>query len=129
MRIAHHLRLGTVVAVLAATAWLGLTEGWVAIRSGVTTGQHVATGTQLAYGLLGLLALAGVLMRRRWAWVPLVLWALMVTATAALAPVVWGQSGWQAALAAGAAAAAVASLVIWGGRRHVSSPRPARTGR
>jgi MYXO-CTERM domain-containing protein len=120
MRIGHHLRLGAIVVVLGATAWLGLAEGWVLTRTGVTTGQHVATGTQLAYGVFALLALAGVLARRRWAFIPLALWGLALTATAALAPVVWGKSGWQAALAGGAGAAVVAALVLWGGRRHIA---------
>ncbi len=119
MRIGSHLRLGAIVVVLGATGWLGLTDGWNLTRTAVTMGQRVATGTQLAYGFFGLLALAGVLMRRRWALVPLTLWGLSVTATAALAPVVWGGSGWQAALGGGAGAAVVAALVLWGGHRHL----------
>lgn len=104
------------VALVAAIGVLGLLNGpteWTVVES---AGQRVATITEIAYGLFGLLAAAGLFIRHRWTVRLLLVWAVAVVVTAGMAPVVWGGAGLTAGLAAGAGTAAIAAGIVWLGR-------------
>ena len=60
-RVWSRVHLVLALALLAASAWLGISEGLIATHTGVTAGQHVATATQLCYGVFGLLALTSLI--------------------------------------------------------------------
>jgi hypothetical protein len=79
----------------------------------VTSGQRVATFTQAAYCILGVLAGLAALWRRRALGALLVFWLLSVTAAAALAPVVWGGQSWLVGIVGGVGAGAFAALIAW----------------
>jgi len=51
-------------------------------------------------------------------------WALAITSTATIAPVVWGGAEWSAGALGGLATALVAGLVAWGAVRHARSAAP-----
>ena len=57
-------------------------------------------------------AAVGLVMRRSWHRPLLWIWAIFITVTGGLAPVVWGGSPPSVGLTAGLAAAAIAAVVI-----------------
>ena len=128
MRILRALLNGTLVLLLLATAYLGLTEGFPLVREAHSGLQRLATGTEILYGVTALLALVGLAARRRWALAVLAIWGAAITATSTLAPVVWGQSPWTAGVTAGLATAALLALLVWGlrttARRAAGTSQP-----
>ena len=99
-----------VIALLSLWGGISALDQW---RYAAGTGQIAATLTQAAYGVFGILVALAALWRPR-ALAPLLwLWALSVVATAALAPVVWGQTAWITGLWSALAAAVVAALFAW----------------
>ena len=99
-----------VIALLSLWGGISAIDQW---PNAVGAGQIAATLTQTAYGVFGLLVPFAALWRRR-ALSPLLwLWALCVTATAALAPVVWGEEGWTTGLWAALATVVVVALLAW----------------
>src|SRR5882672_2031303 len=99
-----------VIAALSAWGSISAVDEW---RYAAGAGQVIATVTQAAYGVFGILV--------GWAalWRPLALgrllrlWALAVIATGALAPVVWGEEKWIVGLWAGLASAVLVALLAW----------------
>lgn len=84
----------------------------VEAHAAATAGQKLATASQLAYALVGLLAAGGLVARRSWARAATWIWAALITLTAGLAPVVWGGSAPATGLVVALGIAAVALLVI-----------------
>jgi len=123
MRLWYWLRLVAVLAVLALCVWGGLGEGVRNLHVARTAGQRVETWAEVAYGVLGALAIVALLARSRVAMTLLVPWAVAVTTAAALAPAVWGGTGAGPSAWAGAGAAVVAALVLLGARAHLRAPR------
>lgn len=117
--LASLARLAAVLLVVGSSVRLGFTEGVAAARTAVTLGQQVAAATQCAYGVLGVLAIAALLARRRVAGALFVAWSLAVIVTATVAPVVWGQADVSTGLYSGVIAVVITALVTWGARRHV----------
>ncbi|HEV8149533.1 MAG TPA: hypothetical protein VGP61_05050 [Gemmatimonadales bacterium] len=108
------LGLGVLVLLLLATGYNGLVEGVSATHYADTGGMQVATVTQLLYGVLSVAALLALGFRRRRVHGLLVGWAIALTATMALAPVVYGgQSLWKGVLA-GSVTALIAGLAVRG---------------
>ena len=99
------------LALLLAVSVLGVSSALGSLDSITTTGQEVATVTQFGYALTGVVAAGALLAGRLWASAVLWLWAVFLTVTGGLAPMVWGGAGPTAGLAA--AAAAIAALVAW----------------
>ena len=118
----HRLRLVFPLLVLGASAWLGISEGLIATRTAVTTGQQFASATQLGYGLFGLLSAVALVGQWRSTRLLLALWGAALVVTAALAPVVWGEPDSLAAGLSGVLAMGVVGLVIW----WVRAPRVSR---
>lgn len=98
------------IFLLAAFGVLGLRGGVDELDGARTLGQRVATATEFGYGLCGVLAAFALWRRLRWARLALLGFAVTVTLTSALAPVVWG----GATLGAGAAAAVFGALIAAG---------------
>ncbi len=112
------VRLVLVGVMLAASAWLGVVEGYGSFRDSLTVGQRLCGGLQLLSGGFAGVALVALFVRRvplrpfLWGWIA------CVTGTATLAPIVWGGSGLGAGLAAGGATLVVAVLVWFGALAH-----------
>ena len=113
MRIAWFLVTGFLVLLLLAAAYLGLTGGFGLLREAHTGAQRLATGTELLYGLTALLALAGLASGHRWTLGVLIVWAAAVTATGALAPVVWGGTSTMVGAESGCAVGALLAVILW----------------
>jgi hypothetical protein len=99
-----------VIAGLSAWGSVSAVDEW---RYASGSGQIAATLTQAAYGVFGILVSVAALWRRRGLGPLLWLWALSVIATAALAPVVWGQTARTTGLWSGLVAAVIVALLAW----------------
>ena len=100
------------VVIVGLSVWgsVSAIDEW---RYAAGMGQRVATLTQAAYGVCGLLAGVAALWRSRLLGPLLGLWALSTMTTGALAPVVWGETAWTAGLSSGLATAVVVGLLAW----------------
>ena len=116
----RRLSLGTALLILVGLGYVGLRNGLAEWSHADTPGQRLASVTEALYGLLGLVAGVGLVTRRTWTVPVVIAWAVSVTMTAGLAPVVWGGAGLWAGVAAAAATALIASGVIWLARRALA---------
>jgi hypothetical protein len=112
------------LALLLALSVLGVWSAVGSLDSMSTTGQQVATLTQFGYALTGVVAAGALLAGLPWGSAVLRLWAVLVTVTGGLAPMVWGGAGPGVGLVAAASTAAIAALVAWLATRR----RAARSG-
>jgi len=111
MRPARVVIPAVVIAALSAYLSHHVFDQW---SQAIEPAQRVATLTQAAYGVLGVLAAAAALWRPRALGTLLALWVGAITATAVLAPVVWGGASWFVGLVSGLAAGAIAALLaLW----------------
>ncbi|HEU5220002.1 MAG TPA: hypothetical protein VFU23_15180 [Gemmatimonadales bacterium] len=92
----------------------------IGIRSGVNewgeasgTAQHLASLTELGYGVAGLAGAAALWVGHRKTLRLVAVWAIFVTATGGMAPVVWGGSPLYIGLLAGVISALIAAGVFW----------------
>ena len=115
------LRLVCVILALIAGIWFGLKEGYDSWTGVSSTGQRIAGGAQLLYGVAAVAALWGLLARARWTPFAFAVCSAAVTITAALAPVVWGESSWTIGLISGFSTLIIALLITWGGLAHLRS--------
>ena len=83
------------------------------VRSAETLGQQAHTAIQLAAAVAGMVAAVGLWAQRRWVRLPLLMWALLITLSGGLAPVIWGGAGWGTGLGAAAGSAAIAGVIVW----------------
>jgi hypothetical protein len=81
-------------------------------RAARTTGQRVSTVIEVSYGLAGILAAIGVIMRRSWTRPAILAWAVLVTATASLASRVWGGAPLRASLVSAVACGLIATVLV-----------------
>jgi len=118
-RVWRSIGLGVLVLALLASAYNGLWEGWSELQNDDTPPMRLATATQLLYGLAALLALLALARRatRRWVFPLLLVWAFATTATATLAPIVYGGRPLGTGIAAGAITALLVGPAVWLWRR------------
>ena len=100
------------ILLIALSAYLSLSviREWPAAA---TTGQRIATFTQAAYCVLGVMAGIAAVSRPQMLRLLLQLWVAAVTLTAVLAPVVWGEQSWLVGLVSGLAGGVIAALIAW----------------
>jgi len=106
----------------AAAGARDVVSDWSAVAN---TGQKLATVAEAGYVLAAVASLAALAARQTWARAALWVWAALTTATGFLAAMFWGDAGLAAALAGGAACAAVCVGLI---ALALSRPRGERTG-
>ncbi len=102
----------TGVVLLVAVSGLGVQAALGQLSDAATPGQWTCTWTQWAYAVAGLVAAVGIATGKSWAPIPLWIWALCITVTGGLAPVVWGGAPLLVGLAAGLTAAGIAGVVL-----------------
>jgi hypothetical protein len=110
----RNLRIVVVVTALLLFALLGLKEGPDGYRDAENNAQRLAGASQILYGGAALVSVWALLRHRRWLGIALTVWAVALTFTGALAPVVWGGSGLVAGALSGALTAIVSGVVTWG---------------
>jgi len=117
----NRVRLLVVTGVLVVAVWLGLKNGVDAARGAASAPQRIAAGLQVAYGVAAAASLVAMAARRAWLPWAVASWALTLTATATIAPIVWGGADWSFGALGGLATASLAGLVAWGAVRHARS--------
>lgn len=114
MTAGQTIRFVLVLVLLAAWAWLGITEGLNGWQDAASPGQRACSASQILSGLAAVLCVIAVFSHPAWLRLAFTVWAVLLTVTGGMAPVVWGGTPvWQGILA-GAITALVAALVCWG---------------
>ena len=114
MTVGQTLRFVLLLILLAAWAWLGIGEGLNGWQDAVSPGQRVCASSQILSGVVAIPCLIALFSHPPWLRLGFVVWAVLLTVTGGMAPVVWGGTPvWQGTLA-GAITALVAALVCWG---------------
>jgi hypothetical protein len=116
MRLVSKLLDGLLVLLLLASAFFGLKDGIPLVREAHTADQWAATCTEIVYGVTAVAAIVAWASRHRWQGRLLLVWALGLTATSVLAPVVWAHTSVATGLASGAGVGAVLALLLWARR-------------
>src|SRR5262249_44131305 len=109
----RHLRTAFAAIILAAlsvSGFWGVDQEW---RHATDLATQFSTFMQIAYAVLGLLAVPGLLLRLRGSRPLLYAWAFCLLLTGATAPVIWAHSGWWAGFFAACMMALVSGAVIW----------------
>lgn len=111
---------GILLRIIAAALLIGI--GALGIQNGIDDmmGGDEKTALQqsvniggLIYGLLGLAAGAGVLLRRRWGYLLSIAWGVVVTYTGGMASHAYGGTPAQTTAIAAIATALIAAAIIW----------------
>lgn len=104
--------------LFAASIWGGLSNA-LDFATTETLGQRLVALMGMAYGLSSIAALYGVWRRTSWLLPVVVVWALLVVATATSAAAVYG-GGVVGTLSACLGTVVVSAPVVWWVRRHGS---------
>jgi hypothetical protein len=80
-------------------------------RSAQTIGQRVVTVVEGSFSLAGFLGVIAVISRSAWARPLILMWAVLITLTAGLAPYHWGGSSVPAALVSGVFGGLIATVI------------------
>lgn len=114
MTAGQTIRFVLVLILLAAWAWLGITEGLNGWQDAGSPGQRVCAASQMLSGAAAIACLIALFAHPAWLRLAFAIWAVLLTVTGGMAPVVWGGTPvWQGILAGGITAL-VAALVSWG---------------
>jgi hypothetical protein len=91
----------------------GLWSGLRGLASAQTPGQKAAVAGDILYGTVGPI-IALLIGPRKFSSVTILAgWAILVTATAAIAPAAWGSERAESGVLAGLSAAMVVTAIIW----------------
>jgi hypothetical protein len=101
------------LVLLILLSSLGFQRALGDVHSAETLGQQAHTAIQLAAAVAGMAAAVGLWAQRRWVRLPLLMWAVLITLSGGLAPVIWGGTGWGTGLGAAAGSAAIAGVIVW----------------
>jgi len=105
------------VLLLLAAGYFGIVEGLGLVRQARAPAQILATATELGYGVAAVGALVSLASRHRSARYFLIVWAVLVSVTAALAPPVWGGSTVAVGAESGVGSGLLIGLLLWGWSR------------
>ena len=108
------LALVLLVLLLLGCAYNGIYEGLRATSYADTPGMKVAMVTQILYGFFSLAALVALGAGKPWVLWPVLGAGIFSSATAGLAPVVYGGAPFGTGLLSGAASALLVGLIVWG---------------
>ncbi len=105
-------------AVLLVTGFLGIRNGLIDWGDGSTPLQHSVNIGVLIYGLLGIVTLVGLILKRRWSMATAIAWGIAITYVPAAAIIGYADGDtpiWSAAIAS-LLSAAIAAGVVWTAR-------------
>lgn len=113
--------------LLLAAGWLGVRDGFNEWSGVENSAQRLATVVELGYSIAGFLAAVALWFGHPRTKPLVLIWALLITATGSLAPVVWGEAPIYTGILGGIASAAIAAVVYWLARRAHLAARPSST--
>ena len=102
--------------VLALINW---TDDW---NSATTLGQHIAGAGVLIYGPIGLAAAVALLLGKPVGRTLTLVWGVIATTVATLAPVVWGGAPVSAAIFSCFGAAVLVAAALWAATQATPAP-------
>jgi multisubunit Na+/H+ antiporter MnhF subunit len=110
-------KIARIVAILtlAATGALGINNGILEWTNPYTPFQRAVYAGVVLYGVLGLIAVYGVIRRRRWSDRVVIAWAIAITFVSSTAAIAYGGRDVTAvaAIAGGVGGALIAAFVVW----------------
>lgn len=92
---------------------LGLYNGPGEVAGAQNGWQRMAALIEAGYGLFGLAGAGALWIGHRWTRPLLLGWAVLITLTGGLAPVVWGETSIGIGIGSGIASGLVALIVVW----------------
>ena len=114
------------LAVLGGTGFLGVYNAFDEWRGAQTLLQKSVTAAGCVYGILGLIAVMGLMLRKKWSVRSAIAWGIVLTYAGSLAVTVYGDApnAVTATLGAFAMCLVIAVVVVWltavGSRQIVS---------
>lgn len=99
-----------ILVALSVSGFWGVDQEW---KFAASAAEKFSTFMQIAYSVLGLLAVSILLLQLRGLRPLLYAWAFCLLLTGATAPVIWGGSGWWSGFFAACLMGAVSGVVIW----------------
>jgi hypothetical protein len=112
VRTGRVLALVIATALLLGTGFIGLYNGTTVWGDAVSPSERAVTTGVFLYGLLGVAAGVGVLLKRGWSYKVALVWGAVVTAVAGGAVGVYGEGSAGAVAAAAIATLAIAALTV-----------------
>ena len=106
---------------------LALINGASDWNSATTFGQHLAGAGVIIYGPVGAAAAVALLLGKRVGRPLTLVWGLVATLVATLAPVVWGGAPMSAAIFSCFGAAVLSAAALWAATQATPPPPPAAT--
>ena len=112
-------------ALLLVISLLGVNNGVDELRSGdeTTVLQRSVSFSSLIYGLIGLAAGVGVLLRRRWGYFLSIAWGIVITYTGGMASHAYGQTTAPVTAVGALATALIAGIAVWLANIATKEPR------
>lgn len=107
----RRLSLISCALFLAATGVLGIYDGSGSLQDSTTPFQMVVGIAIIMYGVVAIVALAGLLMRRSWSVPATIAWGVLITFVASTAALAY--AGEPASLVGAIASGAVSALIAW----------------
>lgn len=101
---------------------LALINGASDWRSAETVGQHIAGAGVIIYGPVGAAAAVALLLGKRVGRVLTLVWGVVATTVATLAPVVWGGAPVSAAIFSCFGASVLAAAALWAATQATPAP-------
>jgi hypothetical protein len=102
-----------------ALALINWTDDW---NSAESVGQHIAGAGVLIYGPVGAAAAVALLMGKRVGRTLTLLWGVIATTVATLAPVVWGGAPVSAAIFSCFGASVLVAAALWAATQATPAP-------
>jgi hypothetical protein len=102
-----------VILMFLGLAWTGIWGGLNQLPESPALGQKIQTVTQLAYGILSLVALGAWFWARRWSQLAFTAWEICLAIAAGLAVVVWGDETVVVGVLTGVASFAIGWGIAW----------------
>lgn len=103
---------------------LALINGTSDWRSATTFGQHLAGAGVIIYGPIGVAAAVALLLGKRVGRTLTLVWGMVATTVATLAPVVWGGAPVTAAIFSCFGAATLVAAALWAATQATPAPPP-----
>jgi hypothetical protein len=112
-----------IVLLVVITSMSGLWNGFQDWPHSNNLGEKMVTGTVICYGFTGPILLFGMLRKRKWVMIPLIVWSIALTIAATAASYVYSpdEGRWIGTIASGICTIALLALIAFRVRKEVSS--------
>lgn len=112
-----------IVLLVVITSISGLWNGFQDWPHSNNLGEKMVTVAVICYGFAGTILLFGMLLKRKWIMLPLIVWSIAITFAATAAPYVYSadEGRWIGTIASGICTIALFALIALRVRKEASS--------